>query len=675
MAQQMDASAHLNFIRWPILNSRVHQNISALGSFDAEVDVLREYIPARIAWIDNYLHYEAPPAYKDSIYFISNAEDLMAFACAVNNGANGSEAYLTADIDMKAYSSSYTPIGTGTNPFKGTFDGRGFRITNLNINGGNGFGFFGTVTGGAIIKNFVLDSSCSITGNAYVGVVGVSSGTGLITISCVGNEADISGTAQNVAGIIGCNMDSSCEFFLSDCYNTGTISGGYESASICGWIGNNSVMQNCWNIGTVVGYDWGRDMVRGEITLENCYSTFGDQATSISMESVSSGELCYNLNGGENEHINWYQTIGSDAHPVFDNTHGTVFKNADGTYYSTLCLKGDINKDGKVDEADMEALADYILNPVDEDFPVKLADLNNDSAIDVYDIVALRNYIDNVPQRDDVFTARLYSANTTIKAAGIRKINITLSAAETATAWQVDVKFGSLLSAQPTSVQLGSIKSESHIIRACQIKDGIRVLAYSPIQESLISRTGVAFSLVMDADSVFSETSDFTLSNIRVAAADGSHAEVNDASYTVGFAKTYISKIVFPEPDVNIIKGEQTLLTPTVLPALATNKKLSWATSDASIASVDQQGNVVSGNLGDAVITATATDGSRISGSVNVHVIEDPEVGIRPNSDLSRDGEEVYDLAGRNLNSKFKIQNSKLSKGVYIVNGKKVLVK
>ena len=673
-AEVLQASQKLNFIRWPILNQRVHQNPSAKGSYNAEVDVLREYFPTRIAWIDKFLGYKSAPVYKDSTYYISNAEELMAFANAVNKGANGSDAYLTADIDMITYSSAYSPIGCEEKPYRGTFDGRGFRIKNLKIKGGNGFGVFGTVTGGATIKNLVLDGSSSITGGAYLGIVGVSSGTGLVTLSCVGNEANITGTAQNVSGIIGCNMNSSCEFFLSDCYNTGTITGGNESASICGWIGSNGMMQNCWNIGTVNGYEWGHDMVRGGVTPDNCFSTFGDQVTKISMEPVTNGELCFNLNRGATEQINWFQTIGKDTHPLLDNTHGTVFRNADGTYYSKLCLMGDVNNDGLVNDADIVALADYILNPVDESFPVNQADMNGDKVIDVYDIVALRNYIDNTPQHSDTFTARLYAANSTIKAGGTRKVQVTLSSAQTATAIQVDIKFDPLLSAQLESVQPGVLSSESHIIRAGQTEEGIRVLIYSPTQEPFISRTGVAFSFVLDADSTFSNSANFTLSNIRVAAADGAYAQVNDASYTVTFAKTYVSNIVFPESDVDIIQGNQVTLTPTVLPGLATNKELSWATSDASIASVDQQGNVVSGNLGDAFITATAKDGSRVVGTVNIHVIEDPEVGILSLQDLPADAE-VYDLSGRRINFQLSTLNSQFKRGVYIVNGKKVIVK
>ena len=47
--------------------------------------------------------------------------------------------------------------------------------------------------------------------------------------------------------------------------------------------------------------------------------------------------------------------------------------------------------------------------------------------------------------------------------------------------------------------------------------------------------------------------------------------------------------------------------------------------------------------------------------------------GLRPTPNPSRNGGEVYDLSGRKANSKFKIQDSKLRKGIYIQNGRKVV--
>jgi len=57
-ADEIYASQKLNFMRWNILNRIVHQNFQALGSFDAEVDVVRNFIRERIQWIDKMTDYD-----------------------------------------------------------------------------------------------------------------------------------------------------------------------------------------------------------------------------------------------------------------------------------------------------------------------------------------------------------------------------------------------------------------------------------------------------------------------------------------------------------------------------------------------------------------------------------------------------------------------------------------
>lgn len=51
----LSASQKLNFIRWPIMNTLVHQNPVIHGSYQAEVDNVRKYINARVAWMDKML--------------------------------------------------------------------------------------------------------------------------------------------------------------------------------------------------------------------------------------------------------------------------------------------------------------------------------------------------------------------------------------------------------------------------------------------------------------------------------------------------------------------------------------------------------------------------------------------------------------------------------------------
>lgn len=51
-AALLDESQQLNFVRWPILNQRVHQNFQAKGSYSAEVKVVKDYITGRLVSFD-----------------------------------------------------------------------------------------------------------------------------------------------------------------------------------------------------------------------------------------------------------------------------------------------------------------------------------------------------------------------------------------------------------------------------------------------------------------------------------------------------------------------------------------------------------------------------------------------------------------------------------------------
>lgn len=66
-------------------------------------------------------------------------------------------------------------------------------------------------------------------------------------------------------------------------------------------------------------------------------------------------------------------------------------------------------------------------------------------------------------------------------------------------------------------------------------------------------------------------------------------------------------------------KGSDTL-TAAVEPANATNKNVTWESSDTSIAKVDANGKVTAISAGSATITATAADGSGVSASCSVTV-------------------------------------------------------
>ena len=81
--------------------------------------------------------------------------------------------------------------------------------------------------------------------------------------------------------------------------------------------------------------------------------------------------------------------------------------------------------------------------------------------------------------------------------------------------------------------------------------------------------------------------------------------------------KVAVSKVALSKTSVSIYAGSTTKLTATVTPSNATNKKVTWKSSNSAVASVDANGNVKGIKAGTVTITATA-DGKSASCKVTV---------------------------------------------------------
>lgn len=82
---------------------------------------------------------------------------------------------------------------------------------------------------------------------------------------------------------------------------------------------------------------------------------------------------------------------------------------------------------------------------------------------------------------------------------------------------------------------------------------------------------------------------------------------------------------------LSMVEGDSETLTASVAPSNATNKAVSWKSSDASVASVDNSGKVTAVKAGSATITVTTTDGSKTatcSVTVTAKTIEVNDVGL-----------------------------------------------
>lgn len=128
--------------------------------------------------------------------------------------------------------------------------------------------------------------------------------------------------------------------------------------------------------------------------------------------------------------------------------------------------------------------------------------------------------------------------------------------------------------------------------------------------------------------------------------------------------KGLIESIVVSPESVSLEVGETCQLTATISPADATNKTLKWVSSDRNIAKVSN-GLVTAVSEGTATITVLSTDGTGKSAQVVVTVT--PATGIHAIAEDSKDANVIYDLQGRRI--------YKPAKGIYVINGKKILIK
>ena len=107
---------------------------------------------------------------------------------------------------------------------------------------------------------------------------------------------------------------------------------------------------------------------------------------------------------------------------------------------------------------------------------------------------------------------------------------------------------------------------------------------------------------------------------------------------------TPVSAITFDKTSIKLKVTETVKVIATIVPEDATNKNINWTSSNNSVVSVDADGVVTAIAVGEAVITATATDGSGVKATCSVSVIATPAEGVTietPNKTTFKAGESI----------------------------------
>ena len=187
--------------------------------------------------------------------------------------------------------SNWTPIGTESQPYTGTFDGGTYTITGLTVNQTRNYvGLIGCIGSDGTVKNVKLEN-VNITGDGYFvgGVAGTNYGTiencsvdGTLTNNrhylggVVGNNygsiigcsssGTITGTSPNVGGIGGQSVGGT----IMACYSVANIKGRSSSGGVLGQTNRETVVIACYHakgnvtgeqsrmIGGVIGWNYGK---------------------------------------------------------------------------------------------------------------------------------------------------------------------------------------------------------------------------------------------------------------------------------------------------------------------------------------------------------------------------------------------------------------------------------
>ena len=254
---------------------------------------------------------------------IKTVDELNAFAESVNAGNDyeGKIIKLGADIKYDGTTiNNFTPIGNGEGWFSGTFDGAGYTISGIIVEGERFTGLFGRVEGEVTIKNVILDN-CKFSGMGFVGGICGYVGPRYDTeiVNCVNKNGRVELVGDwggTIGGIVGY-----CDGIkIKNCYTSGKISviaDGSSWIDVAGIANFAEEICNSYNEAAIdvklygVNKDNGAGVRIGGITswghtIENCYNT-----GKISVKGAS-GSIVGSVAGGVYETaINCYSSKDS----------------------------------------------------------------------------------------------------------------------------------------------------------------------------------------------------------------------------------------------------------------------------------------------------------------------------------------------------------------------------
>lgn len=322
--------------------------------------------------------YTEPAKNGQGVYLISSPDELMWFD---KNAKMIDSAKLLADItinedvsgsDATSQKYKWTPIGTDSSKYTGTFDGNGHTISGLYINStAANTGMFGRIGSSAVVKNLTLadsvirstknytgaitgyiDDAASVTNCHTKNSVQVSAAvyTGGITgyqddtstLTRCSNAAEVTG-ANNVGGISGYNWSKSSAS-LTDSYNRGSVSGSNLVGGICAQIYIGGTVSDVYNLGTVQATGTAGTPTAGGITGVFRWGTIKSAYNAGIVKATAKGGVAGRLEASSSSRT-VQNVFYSDEYEAVGNLNGCTIQNGTATAKTSDGLKALTSED------------------------------------------------------------------------------------------------------------------------------------------------------------------------------------------------------------------------------------------------------------------------------------------------------------------------------------------
>ena len=545
---------------------------------------------------------------ENNPYQITSAAEFYWFANEVNGGQTGINAKLMNDITinenvLKADGTliddvsgleTWTPIGSydedGEMAYTGNFDGGGYTISGLycNISSDSGdvyvglFGYnSGTIQNVNLEDSYVSAEANDESGAAYAGGICANNSGTIQNVNLEDSYVYAYGDDDAYAGGI-CAENSSS---ITDCSNSGTISSitgtndinVAESGGICGYNEERGVIKNCYNTGTISS--------ESEISLAG--GICGDDDGKIT-KCTNSGYI-YAVNDGSNEEIYAGGICGQSSNEISDcSNSGQVRAVGIGAYSSS-----------------------YAGGMCGYNYKGTIENCYNKGAVE------------SIGQAKSV---TIYVGGVSGYSCGYGNITNCSNSGEiksTAEAENIDGYAGGICGHNGSNFSDGDINY-------CSNSGQITVTDYEEIQIEKGGITGShsygeinnCYFLENTADEAFGSQYSGTITNVEKKSEEdytnGGVLELLNAGQSPepfvqgsdGFPlpKLSVAAVILNETELTLIAGESETLEAVVIPEVAYDKTIKWESSDETVATVDENGEITAHKAGMAVITAKSKD-------------------------------------------------------------------